>query len=177
MWNATTSAAVVALRFARWTVANESSGAGAFAESTTTVLPATEIAAFLGGFVPEENVVHWVLASQQPGTSDTSRVATDYLFSPGSVNAIANPTMDTRGEASGWFGWAKDDKIMELRAQFMRETDAAKRKKLAEAIQARAFEVATHVPLGEFDAPLAARKNVTGFFKQTGNFYWNLKKN
>jgi len=92
-------------------------------------------------------------------------------------NPIANPTMDTRGEASGWFGWAKDEKIIELRAQFMREADAAKRKKLAEAIQARAFEVATHVPLGEFDAPLAARKNVSGFFKQTGNFYWNLKKN
>ena len=38
-------------------------------------------------------------------------------------NPIANPTIDTRGEASGWFGWAKDDKLMELRAQFMRETD------------------------------------------------------
>jgi peptide/nickel transport system substrate-binding protein len=92
-------------------------------------------------------------------------------------NPIANPTMDTRGEASGWFGWAKDDKILELRNQFMRETDAAKRKKLAEAIQARAFEIGTHVPLGEFDAPLAARKNVSGFFRQTGNFYWNIKKN
>ena len=82
-----------------------------------------------------------------------------------------------RGEKSGWFGWGKDDKIQELRAQFMRETDTGKKKKLAEAIQARAFEVATHVPLGEFDAPLAARKNVTGFFRQTGNFYWNIKKN
>jgi peptide/nickel transport system substrate-binding protein len=92
-------------------------------------------------------------------------------------NPIANAALDTRGEKSGWFGWGKDDRIVELRAQFMRETDAAKKKKLAEAIQARAFEVATHVPLGEFDAPLAARKNVSGFFKQTGNFYWNLKKN
>jgi len=92
-------------------------------------------------------------------------------------NPIANPTMDTRGEASGWFGWGKDDKIMELRGQFMRETDTNKKKKLAEAIQARAFEIGTHVPLGEFDAPLAARKNISGLFHQTGNFYWNLKKN
>jgi peptide/nickel transport system substrate-binding protein len=92
-------------------------------------------------------------------------------------NPIANAALDTRGEKSGWFGWGKDDKIPELKAKFMRETDAAKRKKLAEEIQARAFEVATHVPLGEFDAPLAARKNVTGHFRQTGNFYWNLKKN
>jgi len=92
-------------------------------------------------------------------------------------NPIANAALDTRGEASGWFGWGKDDKIVELRNQFMRETDEAKKKKLAEAIQVRAFEVATHVPLGEFDAPLAARKNVSGLFRQTGNFYWNLKKN
>jgi len=92
-------------------------------------------------------------------------------------NPIANATMDTRGEASGWFGWGKDDKIMELRAQFMRETDEGKKKKLAEQIQTRAFEVATHAPLGEFDAPLAARKNISGLFRQTGNFYWNLKKN
>jgi len=92
-------------------------------------------------------------------------------------NPIANAALDTRGEQSGWFGWGKDDRIVELRNQFMRETDESKKKKLAEAIQARAFEVATHVPLGEFDAPLAARKNVTGLFRQTGNFYWNLKKN
>ena len=92
-------------------------------------------------------------------------------------NPIANAALDTRGEASGWFGWGKDDKIQELRAKFMRETDDVKKKKLAEEIQTRAFEVATHVPLGEFDAPLAARKNISGHFRQTGNFYWNLKKN
>ena len=26
---------------------------------------------------------------------------------------IANPTMDTRGEKSGWFGWASDDKLID----------------------------------------------------------------
>ena len=92
-------------------------------------------------------------------------------------NPIANAAMDTRGEASGWFGWAKDDKIVELRNQFMRETDEAKKKKLADAIQARAFEVGTHVPLGEYTQPMAARKNITGFFVTNGNMYWNLKKN
>ncbi|OGA21561.1 MAG: peptide ABC transporter substrate-binding protein [Betaproteobacteria bacterium RIFCSPLOWO2_02_FULL_67_19] len=92
-------------------------------------------------------------------------------------NPIANPTMDTRGEASGWFGWGKDDKILELRNQFMRATDEAQKKKLAEAIQTRAFEVGTHVPLGEYAQPMAARKNISGFFITNGNLYWNLKKN
>jgi len=92
-------------------------------------------------------------------------------------NPIANAAMDTRGEASGWFGWAKDDKILELRNQFMRATDDATKKKLANEIQARAFEIGTHVPLGEYSQPMAARKNITGFFITNGNIYWNLKKN
>ena len=92
-------------------------------------------------------------------------------------NPIANAAFDTRGEKSGWFGWASDDKMMELRGQFMRETDEAKKKKLAEAIQVRAFEIGTHVPLGEFRAPMAASRKVSGFFVSNGNLYWNLKKN
>ncbi|MGE0874084.1 MAG: ABC transporter substrate-binding protein [Burkholderiales bacterium] len=92
-------------------------------------------------------------------------------------NPIANAALDTRGDKSGWFGWAKDDKIVELRNQFMRETDEAKKKQLANAIQARAFEVGTHVPLGEYVQPVAARKNISGFFVTNGNLYWNLKKN
>ena len=92
-------------------------------------------------------------------------------------NPIANAAFDTRGEKSGWFGWASDDKMMELRAAFMRETDEAKKKKMAEVIQARAFEIATHAPLGEYVQPVAARKNISGFFITNGNLYWNLKKN
>jgi peptide/nickel transport system substrate-binding protein len=90
---------------------------------------------------------------------------------------IANPTMDTRGEKSGWFGWASDDKMIELRNQFMRATDEPIKKKLAEQIHVRAFEIATHAPLGEYDQPMAAGKNVSGFFITNGNLYWNLKKN
>ena len=92
-------------------------------------------------------------------------------------NPIANAALDTRGEQSGWFGWGKDEKLVEMRAQFMRATDDAQKKKLADAIQARAFEVGTHVPLGEYTQPMAARKNITGFFLTNGNLYWNLKKN
>jgi len=92
-------------------------------------------------------------------------------------NPIANAALDTRGEKSGWFGWANDGKLVDLRSQFMRELDDAKKKKLADAIQARAFEIGTHVPLGEYVQPVAARKNVTGFFVTNGNLYWNLRKN
>jgi peptide/nickel transport system substrate-binding protein len=90
---------------------------------------------------------------------------------------IANPTMDTRGEKSTWFGWASDDKLAALRNEFMRATDDATKKKLADQMHARAFEVGTHVALGEYSQPMAARKSITGFFVTNGNLYWNLKKN
>ena len=89
---------------------------------------------------------------------------------------IANPTTDTRGEKSGWFGWASDDKLQELRNQFMRATDEGVKKKLADQMHARMFEVGTHAPLGEYSQPMAARKNISGFFITNGNIYWNLKK-
>ena len=89
---------------------------------------------------------------------------------------IANPTTDTRGEKSTWFGWATDDRMVELRNQFMRATDDAAKKKLADQMHARMYEVGTHAILGEYQQPMAARKNISGFFVTNGNIYWNLKK-
>jgi peptide/nickel transport system substrate-binding protein len=91
-------------------------------------------------------------------------------------NPLTNPAVGALGEKS-WFGWPADETIEKLRDQFARATDEAKKKALAEAIQVRAFEVATHAPLGEYANPLAARRNVTGFVTGPGNFYWNVKKN
>lgn len=90
---------------------------------------------------------------------------------------IANPTTDTRGEKSTWFGWATDDKLVELRNKFMRATDETEKKKLADQMHARMYEIGTHAILGEYNQPMAARKNISGFFVTNGNIYWNLKKN
>ena len=90
---------------------------------------------------------------------------------------IANPTTDTRGEKSVWFGWATDEKLVGLRNEFMRATEDGAKKKLADQMHARMFEIGTHATLGEYDQPMAARKNISGFFVTNGNIYWNLKKN
>jgi peptide/nickel transport system substrate-binding protein len=87
------------------------------------------------------------------------------------------PAMAFEMDESRPIAFSGDDKLVELRGEFMRETDPAKKRKLAEAIQTRAFEVGTHVPLGEYRVPMAARKNISGFFVANGNLYWNIKKN
>jgi len=91
-------------------------------------------------------------------------------------NPLANPAVSALGEKS-WFGWPTDAELEKLRDQFARETDDARKKALAEAIQVRAFEVGTHAPLGEYVNPLAARRNISGFVIGPGNLYWNIKKN
>ena len=59
----------------------------------------------------------------------------------------------------------------------MKETDEKKKVELAGAVQKRAFEVATHAPLGEYVNPLATRKNISGWVIGPGDIYWNVKKN
>ena len=100
----------------------------------------------------------------------TAWVAPD-IWSP-----LANPAVSALGEKS-WFGWPSDSEIERLRDEFARATDEGKKKALAEAIQARAFEIGTHAPLGEYIQPLAARKNISGIVIGPGNLYWNVKKN
>ena len=43
-------------------------------------------------------------------------------------------------------------------------------------MQVRAYEVVTHVPLGEADFAMAATKNISGVFITNSHIYWNLKK-
>ena len=75
-----------------------------------------------------------------------------------------------------WFGWPCDPEMEKLRDAFSRAGDAAQRKRIAEQVQARAMEIVTHVPVGEYNFPVAARKNLKGFV--TGFFFvpWNIEK-
>ncbi|MEO8717129.1 MAG: ABC transporter substrate-binding protein [Burkholderiales bacterium] len=102
----------------------------------------------------------------------TAWVAPD-IWSP-----VNNAALDARGAKSGWFGWPDDAKLQDLRGKFMRETDLGRKKKLAEAIQAEAFQDATHAPLGEYQAPVALRANISGLNTSgLAHIYWGVKKN
>jgi peptide/nickel transport system substrate-binding protein len=115
-------------------------------------------------------------AKKDPPTQGGWNMFCTAWVAPDIWNPLANPAVGALGEKS-WFGWPADEKIEQLRDEFARETNDAKKKAIAEAIQARAFEIGTHAPLGEYVNPLAARRNITGFVTGPGNLYWNVKKN
>jgi peptide/nickel transport system substrate-binding protein len=149
---------------------------------TITKLP--DVAAQLlrqAGFKVDLQAMDWqTLVGRRAKKDPIDKGGWNMFLTAWQAHDISSPinmaALEAKGEKSGWFGWPLDAKMEEMRAQFMRETDDAKKKKLAEAIQARAFEIGTHAPLGEWFNVTVARKNVTGWFITNGNIYWNLKK-
>jgi len=73
------------------------------------------------------------------------------------------------------FGWPCDAEIEKLRDDFARETDPAKQKAIAEAVQVRETNVVTHIPLGQWYSGALARKNVADMVQAPAPVFWNIK--
>jgi peptide/nickel transport system substrate-binding protein len=91
------------------------------------------------------------------------------------VDPLANTYINAIGE-NAWFGWPKDEVLVKLRAVFADETDEAKRKELALAMQMRVSESPTHIFAGQWTLPSAVRKNVTGNLESPVTIFWNIEK-
>jgi peptide/nickel transport system substrate-binding protein len=99
----------------------------------------------------------------------TSWVAADILdpVMAGFFNASCEKAM---------FGWPCDKDIEGLRDAYARETSVPKQKQIAEAVQLRAIQYPTHVPLGQWYGAFALRKNVDGVLEAPVTVFWNVTK-
>jgi len=73
-------------------------------------------------------------------------------------------------------GWSCDKTMEDLRMAWAREGDAAKRKKLTDDIQKRAFEQTPYVNFGQFFWPMAYRSNLKGLIVTGIPVMWNVEK-
>jgi peptide/nickel transport system substrate-binding protein len=89
------------------------------------------------------------------------------------LNPLTMAMMNTAGD-KGWFGWQDDKEIDELKVKFAQASSDADKKKIAEQIQLRAMETATHVQLGQYSNPAAMRKSVNGLLAAGAQVYWNV---
>jgi peptide/nickel transport system substrate-binding protein len=92
---------------------------------------------------------------------------------------ILNPVMMgflNAGCDQAMFGWPCDKEIESLRDQYARETDPARLKAIAEAVQMRDTQYPTHIPLGQWFQPVAMRKNIDGMMQAPVTVFWNVEK-
>jgi peptide/nickel transport system substrate-binding protein len=75
---------------------------------------------------------------------------------------------------AAWFGWPDVPQLDKLTTDWVRATEPAKRKQIAEEVQKVALREVTYVPWGEWVQPTAFRKNVQGVLKFTAPIFWNV---
>jgi peptide/nickel transport system substrate-binding protein len=73
-------------------------------------------------------------------------------------------------------GWPCDEEIERLRDQYARETNPARLRALAEAVQVRASQYPTHIPLGQWFGSAAARTTLEGFVQAPVTVLWNIEQ-
>jgi len=133
-----------------------------------------------GGFKVDMVSMDWQTLVARRAKKDTPTQGGWHAFLTSWVAAdILNPVMMGFLNAScekAMFGWPCDKEIESLRDQYARETNPAKQKQIAEAAQVRATQYPTHVPLGQWYGPAAARKGVDGNIEAPVTVFWNVTK-
>ncbi len=92
------------------------------------------------------------------------------------MNPLSNTLIDTRGKASGIPGWPEDVEIESRRTDFALESQPEVQKAIAEGIQARAYDVVTHIPGGLVKQPVCHSKALTGIVPAPAPLFWNIEK-
>jgi len=132
-----------------------------------------------GGFEVDMQSMDWqTLVSRRarqnpPGEGGWNAFLTAWVAAD-VMNPIAAAGFNASGE-DAWFGWPDDPRIEELRDAFARETDLARQKALAEQIQERALEVATHMHAGQYFVPMAYRSDrIDDFVDGPSPYFWQI---
>lgn len=116
-------------------------------------------------------------ASQKPPKEGGWNIFFTNWAGPDILNPIANVSTGGKGKNGGWFGWAEDAKIEELRDKFARSTSLEEQKKLAADIQQRVYEEVIYIPLGQYTAPSVWRATLTGVLDGPATpVFWNIDK-
>jgi peptide/nickel transport system substrate-binding protein len=92
-------------------------------------------------------------------------------------NPVANSSINGRGKNGGWFGWADDPKMEQMRDAFARASSPEEQKKIAAEIQKENYDQVLYVPLGQYTVPSAWRKSLSGVLEGPATpIFWNIDK-
>src|SRR5712671_557509 len=116
-------------------------------------------------------------ASQKPPKEGGWNMFFTNLTAADVVNPIANVQISGRGKNGGWFGWAEDAKIEQMKDAFARSSSPEEQKKIAAEIQKEVYDQVIYVPLGQYRVANAWRKSLTGVLDGPATpVFWNIDK-
>ncbi|WFU76858.1 ABC transporter substrate-binding protein [Bradyrhizobium sp. CB2312] len=123
-----------------------------------------------------QTVVSRRASQKPPKDSGWNMIFTNWASADVS-NPIANLTIGGQGRKGGWFGWAEDPKIEQLKDEFVHAPSLGAQKKVAVEIQREAYDQVLYIPLGQYQAPSAWRKSLTGVLDGPATpIFWNIDK-
>jgi len=133
------------------------------------------------GFKVELQAMDWnTVVARRARKEPPSKGGWNIFFTTNPTVDVDNPGTSNFAAAScekAWFGWPCDPEIEKLRAEFINETDPAKRKALGFAISDRVIEQGIYVPVGQARGFGAYRKDrLDGWLPAPVALVWNISK-
>jgi peptide/nickel transport system substrate-binding protein len=93
------------------------------------------------------------------------------------ANPVVNLSISGKGKNGGWFGWPDDPKMEQMRDAFARASSPDEQKKIAADIQKEVYDEVIYIPLGQYLAPTAWRKSLSGVLDGPATpIFWNIDK-
>src|SRR4030081_1041058 len=135
-----------------------------------------------GGFKVDVQATDWQTvvarrASQKPPKEGGWNMFFTNWAAADVANPIASLPVSGKGKNGGWFGWPEDAKLEEMRDAYARSGSPDEQKKIAAEIQARVYQEVIYIPLGQYMAPAAWRKSLTGVLGGPATpVFWNIDK-
>ena len=90
-------------------------------------------------------------------------------------NPLANPWAASPCDGKNWFGWVCDEELEKMRLEFITAV-GPQRDELAKRYQTRFYETVPYIILGQYMAPIAYRKNISGVLDTPRLVLWNIEK-
>ncbi|NJO33893.1 MAG: ABC transporter substrate-binding protein [Rhodospirillales bacterium] len=147
----------------------------------TNLAPVAKALMEKAGFKVEMQSMDWQTLVSRRSKKDAPGAGGWHAFLTSWVSAdITNPIFTgfmNSGCDKAMFGWPCDAEMEKLRDQFARQTDPAKQKAIAAAVQVQNTKMVTHIPLGQWYLGSPMRKNVDGMLRTPAPVFWNISVN
>lgn len=112
-------------------------------------------------------------ASMNPPADGGWSIFTSFASGVEANTPLVHPILPSTGD-TGWFGWANDPELEEMRAAYLTAEGPEEQKEIAHQIQARVLDNVIFVPLGNYAFVQARSNKLTDMLPTAVPVFWNV---